>query len=133
MKYLKKFNESIIKSYGPNSDDFHSIDTKEWMSRRGFDNQENWSTWEVEQLKDFAKKWDNSGSNSNRSIGAYIANIDFSWGRLLIDKSKDEWYLVKIDFWKNQFVPDKTYWKCDGFRNLIELLEHLSNNLQTVR
>jgi tRNA splicing ligase len=129
MKYLKLF-ESIVTTNIPDTDEYHSISFQEWSTKRGYANQENWTDWEVEQLKEFAKKYDETGSCSNRRIGSYMIDLHYDWGRLLVDKSKDEWYLVSIEFWKNSLSPDKPYWICDQFDNLLELLDHLSNNLK---
>jgi hypothetical protein len=129
MKYLKLF-ESLISTGIPDTDEYHSISLVEWRSKRGYENQENWTELEIEQLKEFAKKYDKTGSCSNRRIGNYSLTLDYDWGRLMVDKSKDEWYLVFIEFWRNYHSTDKPLWICDQFDSLLELLDHLSNNLK---
>jgi len=129
MKYLKLF-ESLISTGIPDTDEYHSISLVEWRSKRGYENQENWTELEIEQLKEFAKKYDKTGSCSNRRIGNYSLTLDYDWGRLMVDKSKDEWYLVYIEFWRNYHSTDKPLWICDQFDSLLELLDHLSNNLK---
>ena len=129
MKYLKLF-ESLISTGIPDNDEYHSISLMEWRSKRGYENQENWTELEIEQLKEFAKKYDKTGSCSNRRIGNYSLTLDYDWGRLMVDKSKDEWYLVFIEFWRNYHSTDKPLWICDQFDSLLELLDHLSNNLK---
>ena len=118
MKYLR-LSESIISTNIPDTDEIHSITFNEWSVKRGYDKQENWTNSEVNQLKDIAK------------IGSYTATIHYKWGRLLIDKSKDEWYLVNIEIWKNNLLSDKPYWICDQFDSLLELIDHLSSNLSS--
>jgi hypothetical protein len=129
MKYLKLF-ESLISTGIPDTDEYHSISLMEWRSKRGYKNQENWTELEIKQLKEFAKKFDKTGTNSNRRIGIYNLTLDYDWGRLMVDKSKDEWYLVFIEFWRNYYSTDKPLWICDQFDSLLELLDHLSNNLK---
>lgn len=128
MKHLKLF-ESIILTNIPDTDEFHSISMDKWYKRRGYDKQENWTNGEINQLKEFAK-CDKTGSCSNRRIGPYNLDISYSKGRLLIDKLKDEWYLVFIEFWNNNLLADKPYWICDQFDSLLELMDHLSNKIK---
>ncbi len=129
MKYLKLF-ESIIPMNIPDTDEFHSISSDEWQKRRTYEYEDNWTDSEIKQLKDITKKYDKTGSCSNRRIRIGDYNIGYKQGRLLINKSKDEWYLVFIEFWNNKSLPDKPYWICDQFDSLLELIDHLSNKLE---